>query len=62
MVDTIGAATAMHNICIKQDDIGEYFDIDIAPQGVIVPYVDNDFERQRGIIRRNALVRRFERR
>ena len=63
MCYTTAAACCLHNICIVQDDIGDYFDGDPEVPACVLPAgIFNNDGRERGVLRRNAIMNRLARR
>lgn len=65
MTNTIAAACCLHNICIIQEDLDEYFERDVGvpvPVALLPPGIFNNDLRERGFIKRNRTVHILARR
>ena len=65
MTNTIAAACCLHNICIIQEDLDEYFERDVGvpvPVALLPPGIFNNDLRERGFIKRNRTLHILARR
>ena len=62
MSNTIASGCCLHNICILEEDISADMEDDVGvPVAILPPGIFNNDSRERGVLRRNAVMNRLAR-